>query len=115
MAVSKKGNRTQAKEVSTGLARRDANTTTLDKPSAESPEKVTKAGDGLVRGQQAFATTDVSLIAYLRLQAMAAAGGKPVEDDFASDYSLQQSILWEHATALRHSWRCRWWAFTAWQ
>ena len=27
----------------------------------------------------------------------------------------RQSILWAHATAWRHSWPCRWWAFTAWQ
>jgi len=84
MAVSKKGDRALAKEVSTGLARREANTPTSDKPGAESPNP----SDNRVRCQQAFATTDVSLIAYLRLQAMAAAGGKPVQDDFPSDYSF---------------------------
>ncbi len=84
MAVTEKGNRTQPKEVSTGLAQREANTPTSDKPSAESPEP----SDHRVRCQQAFATTDVSLIAYLSLQAISAAGGKPVKDDFASDYSF---------------------------
>ena len=65
MAVSKKGNRTQAKQVSTGLARREANTPTSDKPSAESP----KPSDHRVRCQQAFATTDVLL--YCNAQALA--------------------------------------------
>jgi hypothetical protein len=85
MAVSKKGNRTQTKEGSTELARRrEANTATSDKPSAESP----KPSDHRVRCQKAFATTDVTLITYLSLQAMSAAGGKLVKDDFASDYSF---------------------------
>ncbi len=76
--------KTQPKGVSTGLAQREANTPTSDKPSAESPEP----SDHRVRCQQAFATTDVSLIAYLSLQAISAAAGKPVKDDFASDYSF---------------------------
>ena len=84
MAVSKKGNRTQAKQVSTGLARREANTPTSDKPSAESP----KPTHHRLRCQQAFATTDVTLITYLSLQAMSAAGGKLVKDDFTSDYAF---------------------------
>jgi len=66
MAVSKKGNRTQTKEASTELARRrEANTATSDKPSAESP----KPSDHRVRCQQAFATTDVLL--YCNAQALA--------------------------------------------
>jgi len=53
----------------------------------ELPEKLTKA-DGLTDAQQAFATTNISLMAYLRLQAMSAAGGEPVKDNFASSYSF---------------------------
>ncbi len=37
---------------------------------------------------QAFATTDVNLGAYLRLQAMWAAGGKPEKDNSANNYSF---------------------------
>lgn len=78
MAVSQKGNRTQAKQISTGLARRETNAPTPDKLGGESPEKLTKAGNGLLSAQRAFATTDIDLIAGLRLQAMSAAGGKPI-------------------------------------
>ena len=59
MAVSKKENRTQTKGASTELVRRrEANTPTSDKPGAESP----KPSDHRVRCQQAFATTDATLI-----------------------------------------------------
>ena len=89
MSVSKKGNRPQSKEVSTGLSQQDTDTPTSDKPGGEPPEKLTKAGDRLTRAQRAFATTNISLIAYLQLQAMSAAGGKPVKDDFTGDYSFE--------------------------
>src|SRR5271166_2862399 len=42
----------------------------------------------LTRVHQAFATTDTDLGAYLRLQAMLAAGGKPAKDNLANNYSF---------------------------
>ena len=59
-----------------------------DRPAAESSEKPTKADLGLTRWHQAFATTDTDLGAYLRLQAMLAAGGKPAKDNLANNYSF---------------------------
>src|SRR5271165_696685 len=87
--MSKKLNKTNAMQASTALATQKSGTSISDHAGAEPPEKLTKAGDRLTRAQRAFATTNVSLIAYLQLQAMAAAGGKPVKDDFASDYSFE--------------------------
>src|SRR5271166_6363294 len=78
-----------AMQASTALATQKSGTSISDHAGGEPPEKLTKAGDRLTRAQRAFATTNVSLIAYLQLQAMAAAGGKPVKDDFASDYSFE--------------------------
>ena len=78
-----------AKQTSKALDGRETNAPGLAKPGGEPPEKLTKAGDRLTRAQRAFATTNISLIAYLQLQAMSAAGGKPVKDDFASDYSFE--------------------------
>ena len=43
---------------------------------------------GPARWHQAFATTDSSLGACLRLQVMLAVGGKPVKDDLANRYSF---------------------------
>jgi hypothetical protein len=79
----------KAMQASTALSRQKSGTPRSDHAGGEPPEKLTKAGDRLTRAQQAFATTNVSLIAYLQLQAMSAAGGKPVQDDFASDYSFE--------------------------
>ena len=59
-----------------------------DSPAAHLPEEPTKADVGLKRWHRAFATTDTDLGACLRLQVMLAAGGKPVKDDLANNYSF---------------------------
>jgi len=74
---------------STAIARQKSGTLSSDNSGAESQEKLTKkVDDGMARVHQAFATTDVNLGAYLRLQAMWAAGGKPQKDNSANNYSF---------------------------
>lgn len=76
MAVSKKPKRNgaQAKQASIALARQDTSTPMSDKAGGELPEKLTKAGDGLTRAQQTFATEDPDLMGVLALQAAASLG-----------------------------------------
>jgi hypothetical protein len=84
--MSEKRQKTNAVQPSPALARQKSGTPGSDKPGAELPEKRNKTDDGVKRWHQAFATTDTQLGAYLRLQAMLAAGGKPVKDDLANRY-----------------------------
>ena len=86
--MSQKRQKTNAVQPSTALARQKSSPLGSDKPGAALPEKRTKANDGLKLWHQAFATTDTQLGAYLRLQAMLAAGGKPVKDNLANNASF---------------------------
>ena len=86
--MSKKRQKTNAVQSSTALARQKSGIPSSNKPGAELPEKQTTADAALTRWHQAFATTDSGLGACLRLQAMMAAGGKPVKDDLAKRYSF---------------------------
>ena len=73
--MSKKRDKTNAMQASTAISRQKSGTPGSDKPGGELLEKPTKADDGLARVHQAFATTDIDLIVYLRLQAASTASG----------------------------------------
>ena len=73
--MSKKRDRKQSAQASPTLALPSApSTPQSDKPAGELPEKLTKEKQPLARVHQAFATTDISLIVPLLLQAKRAAG-----------------------------------------
>lgn len=76
-------------QTSTALARQKSGTPRSDQAGGELPEKLNNADDGLARVHQAFASTDINLTFYLRLQAMLAAGGKPVRGNTANAYSFE--------------------------
>src|SRR5271167_1417839 len=86
--MSKKRDKRNAMQPSTAIARQKSGAPRPDTPGGELPEELTKADDGLARWHQAFATTDVDLGAYLRLQAVRAAGGNLIKDNPANRYSF---------------------------
>ncbi|MGC2109398.1 MAG: hypothetical protein WA655_07765, partial [Candidatus Korobacteraceae bacterium] len=89
--MSKKRNRIHAKLASTALTLQETSTPNIANSAShgdELPEKLTKVSDGLTHAQEAFATTDIDLIATMRLQATLAAGGKLEKDNLANRYSF---------------------------
>lgn len=75
-----------AKQTSKALDRRETSTPNSEKPKGELLEKLAKAGDALTRAEQE--NREINLKFCLRMQAMLAAGGKPVNDNTATGYSI---------------------------
>jgi hypothetical protein len=86
--MSKKLNKTNAMQAPTALATQKSGTPDSDQPEVEPAEKLQKPDDGMARPRKALASTDINLIFYLRLQAMLAAGGKPVKDNSATAFAF---------------------------